>query len=210
MILKANTPLPDVSGNVGKAVVELFDLMQKQTNMAYPSSEQARINQFISETQMPEENWLREGEQTIQFPESVNEEVAKYFAEIRNVFQVDFSVDWEFDQVLRIFFLQLAKGTQTWYIRPEQKQKEEDPMTYTYRPRGVCSQLMEVEVEDGKIRRVQVLGGCDGNLQGISRLVVGMDVDEAISRMEGIRCGGKPTSCPDQLAQALKACRAGE
>ena len=83
-------------------------------------------------------------------------------------------------------------------------------MTYTYRPRGVCSQLMEVEVEDGKTRRVQVLGGCDGNLQGISRLVVGMDVDEAISRMEGIRCGGKPTSCPDQLAQALKACRAGE
>ena len=83
-------------------------------------------------------------------------------------------------------------------------------MTYTYRPRGVCSQLMEVEVEDGKIRRVQVLGGCDGNLQGISRLVVGMDVDEAISRMEGIRCGGKPTSCPDQLAQALKACLAGE
>ena len=83
-------------------------------------------------------------------------------------------------------------------------------MTYTYRPRGVCSQLMGVEVEDGKIRRVQVLGGCDGNLQGISRLVVGMDVEEAISRMEGIRCGGKPTSCSDQLAQALKACRAGE
>ena len=83
-------------------------------------------------------------------------------------------------------------------------------MTYTYRPRGVCSQLMEVEVEDGKIRRVEVVGGCSGNLQGISRLVVGMDVDEAISRMAGIRCGGKPTSCPDQLAQALKACRAGE
>ena len=83
-------------------------------------------------------------------------------------------------------------------------------MTYTYRPRGVCSQLMEVEVEDGKIRRVQVLGGCDGNLQGISRLVVGMDVDEAIRRMEGIRCGFKPTSCPDQLAKALKACRAAE
>ena len=109
-IFPEGLPLPDVSGNVGKAVVELFDLMQKQTNMTYPSSEQARINQFISETQMPEENWLREGEQTIQFPESVNEEVAKYFAEIRNVFQVDFSVDWEFDQVLRIFFLQLAKG----------------------------------------------------------------------------------------------------
>ena len=83
-------------------------------------------------------------------------------------------------------------------------------MTYTYRPRGVCSQLMEVEVEDGKIRRVQVLGGGAGNVQVISRLVGGMDVDGAISRMEGIRCGGKPTSCPDQLAQALKACRAGE
>ena len=79
-------------------------------------------------------------------------------------------------------------------------------MTYTYRPQGVCSQLMEVEVEDGKIRRVEVVGGCNGNLQGISRLVEGMDVNEAISRMEGIRCGYKPTSCPDQLAKALKAC----
>jgi uncharacterized protein (TIGR03905 family) len=56
---------------------------------------------------------------------------------------------------------------------------------------------------------VQVIGGCDGNLQGISRLVAGMDVDEAIARLEGIRCGYKPTSCPDQLAQALKACKAG-
>ena len=79
-------------------------------------------------------------------------------------------------------------------------------MTYTYRPQGVCSQLMEVEVEDGKVRRVEVVGGCSGNLQGISRLVVGMDVEDAISRMEGIRCGSKPTSCPDQLAKALKAC----
>ncbi len=83
-------------------------------------------------------------------------------------------------------------------------------MTYTYRPTGVCSQRMEVEVEDGKILRVEVLGGCSGNLQGISRLLVGMDVDEAIRRMEGIRCGFKPTSCPDQLAKALKACREGE
>ena len=79
-------------------------------------------------------------------------------------------------------------------------------MTYTYRPKGVCSQLMEVEVEDGKVRRVEVVGGCNGNLQGISRLVEGMDVEEAISRMEGIRCGYKPTSCPDQLAKALRAC----
>ena len=82
-------------------------------------------------------------------------------------------------------------------------------MTYSYRPRGVCSYRMDIEAEDGIIRRVEVLGGCDGNLQGISRLVEGMPVDEAIRRMEGIRCGGKPTSCPDQLAQALKAMQAG-
>ena len=83
-------------------------------------------------------------------------------------------------------------------------------MTYTYYPRGVCSQRMDLEVEVGVIRRVEVLGGCSGNLQGISRLVVGMPAEEAIRRMEGIRCGGKPTSCPDQLAKALKACLAGE
>ncbi len=83
-------------------------------------------------------------------------------------------------------------------------------MTYVYTPKGVCSQRMEVELEDGKIRRVEVLGGCSGNLQGISRLVVGMDAEEAIRRMEGIRCGFKPTSCPDQLAKALRACLAGE
>ena len=83
-------------------------------------------------------------------------------------------------------------------------------MQYTYYPQGVCSQRMDVEVEDGKIQKVEVLGGCNGNLQGISRLVVGMDGEEAIRRMEGIRCGGKPTSCPDQLAKALKACRDGE
>ncbi len=77
-------------------------------------------------------------------------------------------------------------------------------MKITYRPKGVCSQLMDIEVEDGKIESVKVTGGCSGNLQGISSLLKGMDVDEAISRMEGIRCGFKPTSCPDQIAQALK------
>lgn len=77
-------------------------------------------------------------------------------------------------------------------------------MKITYRPKGVCSQLMEVDVDNGKIVSVEVMGGCSGNLQGISRLVVGMDIDDAISRMEGIRCGWKSTSCPDQLAQALK------
>ena len=79
-------------------------------------------------------------------------------------------------------------------------------MEFTYRPRGVCSQLMEIEVEGDKIKHVKVTGGCSGNLQGISRLVEGMEIKEAISRMEGIRCGFKPTSCPDQLAKALKQC----
>ena len=77
-------------------------------------------------------------------------------------------------------------------------------MTITYRPKGVCSRLMRVEVEDGIIRQVDVQGGCSGNLQGISRLLVGMPVQQAIERMEGVRCGGKPTSCPDQLAKALR------
>ena len=81
-------------------------------------------------------------------------------------------------------------------------------MTYTYRPRGVCSQLMEIETEDNILKSFRVLGGCDGSLQGIARLIVGMEVDEVIARLDGIRCGGKPSSCPDQLAQALKAMKA--
>ena len=81
-------------------------------------------------------------------------------------------------------------------------------MTYSFCPQGVCSLRMDIDVEDGVIRSVEVLGGCSGTLQGISRLVAGMDVDEAIRRLEGIRCGSKPTSCPDQLAQALKAMKA--
>lgn len=81
-------------------------------------------------------------------------------------------------------------------------------MTYTYRPRGVCSQYMEIETEGNILKSFRVLGGCDGNLQGIARLIEGMDIDEVIARLDGIRCGGKPTSCPDQLAQALKAMKA--
>ena len=77
-------------------------------------------------------------------------------------------------------------------------------MTITYRPKGVCSRLMRVEVEDGIIRQVEVQGGCSGNLQGISKLLVGMRAEDAIARMEGIRCGWKNTSCPDQLAKALR------
>ncbi len=79
--------------------------------------------------------------------------------------------------------------------------------TIQYTPRGVCSKKMEIDVEDGVIRAVRVLGGCHGNLQGISALLKGMTVEEAVARMDGIRCGMKPTSCPDQLAQALKTAR---
>ena len=78
-------------------------------------------------------------------------------------------------------------------------------MTIQYNPRGVCYRSFQIEVEDGVIRSVQVVGGCDGNLKGLSSLLAGMKVEEAVQRMEGIRCGGKPTSCPDQLAQALKS-----
>ena len=76
--------------------------------------------------------------------------------------------------------------------------------TITYRPRGVCSRNMEIDVEGDVIQSVRVEGGCSGNLQGICSLLKGMTVEEAVARMEGIRCGGKPTPCPDQLAQALK------
>ncbi|HJA81963.1 MAG TPA: TIGR03905 family TSCPD domain-containing protein [Candidatus Mediterraneibacter intestinipullorum] len=73
-----------------------------------------------------------------------------------------------------------------------------------YRPKGVCSQQISFDITDNKVTNVSFRGGCNGNLQGISRLIEGMDVNEAISRIEGIKCGVKGTSCPDQLAQALK------
>ena len=73
-----------------------------------------------------------------------------------------------------------------------------------YIPKGVCSRLIKVDVDDNKIQNVEFVGGCDGNLQGISRLVKGMTVDEAIERLQGIRCVQKATSCPDQLAYALR------
>lgn len=77
-------------------------------------------------------------------------------------------------------------------------------MKFTYRPKGVCSQLMEMDIEDGKIRGLVVTGGCSGNLRGISRLVEGMEAEEVIRRLEGTKCGMNSTSCPDQLARALK------
>ena len=77
-------------------------------------------------------------------------------------------------------------------------------MFFNYQPKGVCARQMTLEVADGIVKSLQVQGGCHGNLQGISKLVVGMKVEEVIARLEGIRCGFKPTSCPDQMAQALK------
>lgn len=84
------------------------------------------------------------------------------------------------------------------------KERERTPMVIDYQPKGVCSRRMLIEVENGVVRSMQVQGGCHGNLQGISKLVEGMEVQEVIARLEGIRCGMKSTSCPDQLAKALK------
>ena len=73
-----------------------------------------------------------------------------------------------------------------------------------YSPRGVCSTRMQIDIEDGAIRSIQIDNGCHGNLQGIMALVTGMRVEDVIAKLEGIRCRSKSTSCPDQLAQALK------
>lgn len=73
-----------------------------------------------------------------------------------------------------------------------------------YQPMGVCSQAITFDITEGKLHHVQFIGGCNGNTQGIARLVEGMDVQEVISRLDGIDCGGRGTSCPDQLARALK------
>lgn len=74
----------------------------------------------------------------------------------------------------------------------------------TYSTRGTCSIKINFEIDNNIVKYVEFVGGCSGNTQGISRLVEGMDINEAISRLEGIRCGARSTSCPDQLAKALK------
>ena len=80
-------------------------------------------------------------------------------------------------------------------------------MEYTYRTKGTCSQMIQFTVENGVVSNVQYFGGCNGNLKGIGALVNGMNIDEVIARLDGIKCGMKQTSCPDQLAQALKAAK---
>ena len=77
-----------------------------------------------------------------------------------------------------------------------------------YKTQGVCSREINFEVKDHKLTNVRFVGGCSGNTQGVGRLVEGMDIDEAISRLDGIHCGVRPTSCPDQLARALKKYKA--
>lgn len=77
-------------------------------------------------------------------------------------------------------------------------------MQFEYTTKGTCSRQILFEIEDNKVRNVQYIGGCNGNLKGIGALVEGMDVDEVIARLEGTKCGMKDTSCPDQLARALK------
>ena len=78
-------------------------------------------------------------------------------------------------------------------------------MIKTYYPQGTCSRRIDFDIEDGVIKSVQFTGGCNGNLQGISKLVEGRKVEDVISSLRGISCGGRPTSCPDQLARALEA-----
>jgi len=83
-------------------------------------------------------------------------------------------------------------------------------MTYTYIPRGTCSRKIAFELENGIIRNMRFSGGCSGNTTGLSQLVEGMNAADVIARLKGVRCGMRPTSCPDQMAQALEAALAKE
>ena len=77
-------------------------------------------------------------------------------------------------------------------------------MQYSYTPHGVCSRAILIDAEDGVVNKVQFIGGCSGNTQGIASLVEGMPIDEVVKRLENIKCGSRPTSCPDQLAKAIR------
>ena len=77
-------------------------------------------------------------------------------------------------------------------------------MEYIYKTKGTCSSKIRLDINDGVVTNVVYTGGCDGNLKGIAKLLPGMKAEDAIARMEGTTCGRKPTSCPDQIAQALK------
>ncbi len=83
-----------------------------------------------------------------------------------------------------------------------------DNNVYVHKNSGTCSSALAFEVRDNKVYNVQFMGGCSGNTQGVGKLAEGMDIDEVIARVSGIKCGPRPTSCPDQLAEALKAYKA--
>lgn len=74
----------------------------------------------------------------------------------------------------------------------------------SYATSGTCSRQIEIDLDGEKIEKVEYIGGCSGNTQGVAALLKGMTIDEAIERLDGIKCGFRPTSCPDQLAKALK------
>ena len=78
-------------------------------------------------------------------------------------------------------------------------------MEYFYKPSGVCSREFIFDIEDDSVKSLEVIGGCNGNLKGIAKLITGMKLEDIISRIEGVKCGFKKTSCPDQIACALKA-----
>lgn len=75
---------------------------------------------------------------------------------------------------------------------------------YSFTPRGVCARVINFDIEDGRLKNVSFIGGCNGNTQGISKLCEGMTAEEVVSRLKGINCGGRGTSCPDQLTHALE------
>ena len=77
-------------------------------------------------------------------------------------------------------------------------------MEYSYKPSGVCSREFVFDIENDIIKSLKIVGGCSGNLQGISSLLIGMNINDVVNKIEGIKCGMKTTSCPDQIALALK------
>jgi len=83
-------------------------------------------------------------------------------------------------------------------------------MKFTYKTNGVCSRSIDIEIEDNKVVDISFIGGCNGNLKGIAALTKGMSIDEVIERLENIKCGFKNTSCPAQLAEALKSYKNGQ
>lgn len=83
-------------------------------------------------------------------------------------------------------------------------------MKYTYNTTGTCARQIVLDIEDGVLQSAEFIGGCNGNLKGIASLCSGMRIDDIIEKLEGIRCGSKPTSCPDQLAEALRAYKQGK